>query len=122
MIFSSPRTFQLWDYHVSHSRLLLRSPASPGDAKNQDILFYGVESLDIPTIFRGLEIDSDAAAGEGDTPTCTTFRLTSEGRFHRLSAVACQVMENELELFDTCLATPFDDRPRELLGRVLARS
>ena len=78
MVFSSTRPFQLWDYHVSHNRLLLRSPASPEHPKNQDIIYYGVRILDIPTTFFGLDVDSvppDGPAGTEEAPSVyTTFR------------------------------------------------
>lgn len=39
------RRFQLWEYHVSHGGLLIRSPAGPGVDTTIDILFSGVEYI-----------------------------------------------------------------------------
>jgi len=126
VIFSSIRTFQLWDFHVSHSRLLIRSPKSTNDLLNQDIIFYGVTHLDLPATFFGLDIEQlpDGEAGGKFTPTLgsTTFRLMTTGQACFLAAVACKVLENDLDLFDSSLEPPYSVRPRGELGRVLARS
>ena len=39
------RNFQLWEYHVSHGSLLIRSPAGPGVETSVDIICVGVEYL-----------------------------------------------------------------------------
>src|SRR4051794_11561024 len=72
-LFKSDRPFQLWDYTVSHRQLLLRSPiaprtsTSPRFTTNVDLVFWGVESLSIPTWFEGLQVSlSPGGAGSGD--------------------------------------------------------
>jgi hypothetical protein len=52
------RTFQLWEYRVSHSSLLNRSPKSPGVSTNIDLICTGVEYLAVPR-FRISENDGD---------------------------------------------------------------
>jgi hypothetical protein len=42
------RKFQLWEYHVSHGSLLIRSPAGPGQNTSIDIICVGVEYLAAP--------------------------------------------------------------------------
>ena len=42
------RKFQLWEYHVSHGSLLIRSPAGPGFPTSIDIICVGVEYLSAP--------------------------------------------------------------------------
>ena len=50
------RIFRIWDYVVSHDQLLIRSYDK--EKGNIDLLFYGVEYFNCPTIFRGLIIDN----------------------------------------------------------------
>lgn len=57
MIYQSDRVFQLWDYTVGHAQLLLRSPATTDEPFNIDIVFLGVETLDIPTRMEGLSME-----------------------------------------------------------------
>lgn len=42
------RAFQLWEYHVSHGSLLIRSPASPDIETSIDIICSGVEYIAAP--------------------------------------------------------------------------
>ena len=130
MEFQSDRHFQVWDYHVSHARLLIRSPNSSGNSTNQDVIFYAVDYLGIPTSFQGLSI-ATASREEADLAgvppdefgTSNIFRLESEGRCYYLAAFACKVLENELDLFDSSLGDlGAGERKREDLGRVLAHS
>ena len=50
------RTFQLWEYSVSHGSLLIRSPKGPAWQSNIDIVCAGVEYLAAPRFLRGLKI------------------------------------------------------------------
>jgi hypothetical protein len=130
MDFQSDRRFQIWDYHVSHARLLIRSPHSSNIPTNNDIIFYGVVFIGIPAFFHGLKIASISREegalagvpfGEHDHSS-TAFRLDSEGRSWYLVALSCRILENDLDLFDSSLENPVAERPREDLGRVLAHS
>jgi hypothetical protein len=56
------RVFQLWEYRVSHGMMLVRSPMSPTEKMNVDIMFAGVEYLDLPRFLRELEIDDPTDA------------------------------------------------------------
>jgi hypothetical protein len=42
------REFQIWEYHVSHGSLLIRSPAGPQFETSIDLIFVGVEYLAAP--------------------------------------------------------------------------
>lgn len=59
--YSSRRTFQIWSYDVSHSMLLLRSPASDRDNEQVDIVFKGVDFISIPTRIRDMVIEKSSA-------------------------------------------------------------
>ncbi len=50
------RTFQLWEYNVSHGSLLIRSPKGPDVANNIDIVCSGVEYVGAPRFLRDLQI------------------------------------------------------------------
>lgn len=50
------RTFQLWEYRVSHGSLLIRSPQGTDSKVNVDLVCSGVEYLAVPRFLRGLEI------------------------------------------------------------------
>lgn len=49
-------TYKLLDYHITHSRLLLRSMRSKDREYNIDIVFKPVDKLILNTSFNGLEI------------------------------------------------------------------
>ena len=51
------RDFQIWDYSVSHGRLLIRSPKGMQFRKNIDIKFFGVQYLSLPRHLKCLTID-----------------------------------------------------------------
>ena len=54
MSFVSERRFCLWDCNISHKQLLLRSPRTPEIATNIDIVLWGVEFLQLPTVLDGV--------------------------------------------------------------------
>src|SRR5688572_14874887 len=71
----SGRTFTVWDASPTHSRLLLRSPA-PND--NIDIVFWGIEHMNILSIMRELSIE----VIETPLGQCNTYIICSnEGEF-----------------------------------------
>lgn len=55
-ILAFPGRFQLWSYTASHSRLLLRRTKGEGYSTQVDIMFKGVASIQIPTMFDGIEV------------------------------------------------------------------
>lgn len=54
--FRSDRHFQVWAFHVSKCRLLLRSPASAEHPTSIDVHFGGVDALALPESFDGLHV------------------------------------------------------------------
>jgi hypothetical protein len=105
------RTFQLWDYNVSHSHLLLRSPKCPGIDTNIDIKFFGVSYLNIPTIIRGCsiveanseEIETIHSLFPNRSDATEIFIIASAGNRYSIVAVAYKISENELDIFQTTL-------------------
>jgi|RhiMetdeSRZDD1v2_1073273.scaffolds.fasta_scaffold446950_2 hypothetical protein len=51
---SFQREFQIWIYTVGHAQLLLRSNRSSERGTRVDVLFKGVEGIQLPTILQGL--------------------------------------------------------------------
>lgn len=54
ILLRSSRTFRIWDYFVSHSQLLVRSPKLNDDDFHIDIIFSGVEYVSLPALY-GME-------------------------------------------------------------------
>ncbi len=112
-MFQSDRKFRLWDYKVSHNQALIRSPRKPDIATNVDIVFWGVERLDLPTNLDGLQMSK----GDDDE-----FIIESGGQRFVVVADGCKVLENGLDIFESSLegfASTDDERD---LGNVLAHS
>jgi hypothetical protein len=42
------RKFQFWQYRVSHGEVLVRSPKDAAHPRNVDLMFVGVEYVDLP--------------------------------------------------------------------------
>lgn len=102
------RTFQLWDYTVSHGMLLVRAPRGPGLDRNVDLVFTGVSYIAVPRLMRGLELEraneTDLASMRNQvhiTADEDVFALVSQGRRHHVVAIDCSVRENEDDLFDS---------------------
>lgn len=128
MYFSSDRSFQMWDYCVSHQQLLFRSPRSAVMTTNVDILLWGVKFLNLSTFMSGIVIE-DALPEELLTAK-NRFELTSErgkgfcfiSQNIRFLVVAdnFKVFENTLDIFDSTIVNINKLRPKEAYGRILA--
>lgn len=107
----SNRTFRLWEYRVSHSQLLIRSPKHQQFPTNVDIIFAGVEYLELPIRWENLSI------GEGTEEEINEIRVLlkrnmphskmyilheGETRF-KVVAAGMKVFENELDMFESSL-------------------
>jgi len=57
------RQFQLWEYHVSHGALLLRSPEGVGHRGTVDIICTGVQYVAVPRHVGEIEV-AEATAEE----------------------------------------------------------
>ena len=105
------RDFQLWDYRVSHGQLLIRSPKSPAENTNVDIVFVGVDYIDSPRHLSGLRLeeptDSEVAVVSerlGRTvDRKAIFILVAQGMRHIVVAVAVKVAESDMDIFDSPL-------------------
>jgi hypothetical protein len=95
MEFQSGRHFQVWRYTVSHAQLLLRSTRDDSHTTRIDVLFKGVDRVDLPTSFNGLSIEQDGAG----------YRLTGEDWSGFVAAVACLSAEDHGQYFDP---SPFE--------------
>ena len=108
MSFTS-RTFQTWVFIVSHGQLLIRSPKTSECPTNMDLMFLGVEYMDLPRFLRGFEVvepnDADVSLirerldklGSSDR----IFVISSNNRRYHVVAAALQISENEREIFDS---------------------
>lgn len=56
LVFTSPRTFRVWLYTVSHSILLLRSVKNAGVTTRIDVLFKPVRFMSLPAVLDGIDI------------------------------------------------------------------
>ena len=116
-MFSSSRTFGLWDVLISHSQVLLRSAKdeTDPDSRNIDLIFSGVFYVQLMTTLRGVEIrQMEQAAAEvvieeiGGMlyPGNHVFALLSGGRRYLVGAAVFRVEENDLHPMMTSLAAP----------------
>jgi len=108
------RKFQFWEYRVSHGELLVRSPKGAGSSFNVDLMFVGVEYVDLPRFLPELEVDEPTEddllrakerLGKAVEKRSTTV-LKCQGRRHVVVATAVSVSENDMDIFDS----PFKDQ------------
>ena len=104
------RKFQLWEYHVSHGSLLIRSPAGPGIATSIDIICVGVEYLAAPRHLgevavceaTGAEIERvEEILGEKLLPPSRVWALQGSRQRSLVVAVALKVQEHRGDIFDS---------------------
>ncbi|SRR5258708_1679220 len=113
--FASSRSFQVWEYQVSHGHLLIRSPQSPGtfdepkQATNVDLHFWGVDYSELPRILRGIEIappiEQDverigAILRKRISPVNIVVLRSGDQRFF-VVADSFEITENEWDLFES---------------------
>jgi hypothetical protein len=107
----SERIFQLWHYRVSHGQLLIRSPKSPTQTTNLDLVFRGVEFVHFPKAFKGLEVTEPTKEELDRTRRVVgpryefpkTFILVSEDKRYWIAAFFFDVKENDLDTFQSGL-------------------
>lgn len=102
------RRFQIWEYQVGHGSLLIRSPKGSEGEKNVDLVFVGVDYLAVPRLLYGVTLDhgtdedrSFVVEAIGDIEPERVYVLISRGCRHPVVAVACQVSENDSDIFDS---------------------
>ena len=101
--------FQTWEFKVSHGHLLIRSPKTSEYPTNIDLMFAGVEYMDLPRHLPGLEVDEpneidvsviNERLGESISSD-SIFVVISDSRRYRVVAAALKIFENELDIFDS---------------------
>ncbi len=119
--FSSPRSFQLWDFYISFGQVLFRSTPDEGTEENGniDISFRGVFYLDIPATLTGVQVDKPTAdelthlvsrTGIPQDPTGRYhkyFVLASEGNRYYVGAMDIDITENTLRPMETSLGIAY---------------
>jgi hypothetical protein len=130
MSFASDRRFRIWDYNVSHNQMLLRSPKSPDHSENIDIVFWGVEYIEIPSAFTGVELvkaSTEEASSMKRIPekrceTSDVHVLSSGGKKFVVVAAGFKVLRNDLDIFESSLEYfSGTDSPKDA-GSLLAHS
>lgn len=103
------RKFQFWQYRVSHGELLVRSPKDAAHPRNVDLMFAGVEYVDLPRCLPDLEVDEpsddDLARAQERLGESVASRnvvvLKSQGRHYVVIAATVKVEESEMDIFDS---------------------
>ena len=92
--FDSDRYFQVWHFTVSHTQLLLRSNRDDNHPTRVEVLFKGVQRLDIPSSFDGLHVRRDrgryALGGRGwvgSVFALAMFAVEDEGEYSTPSSL-----------------------------------
>lgn len=126
-LYESERKFNLVDAFVSHSELLLRSDKIGNDGGfNIDIIFGGVEYLQIPSWFEGISIHWDKEKRFGykkidamiDKEFVNVFNIKSGEADYYIVAFNFIVFKNKLAFGESSLGV-FQPKGRE---REIARS
>lgn len=108
----SERRFQIWDYYVTHGQLLVRSHKTVTHPKNLDLMFKGVEYVELPATLFGLELvapePEDFRKAEGLVPDFTIpadwlFPIVTRSRRYLVVAGAMVIEENELAFRESSL-------------------
>lgn len=103
------RKFQFWQYSVSHGELLIRSPKDAAHPRNADIVFVGVEYVDLPRFLLDVEIrepaDEDVARAEErlgkPVQRQSVVVLKSQGRHYLVVAGVAKAVETDMDIFDS---------------------
>lgn len=108
ILFESARTFRLWEYRVSHDLLLLRSPKNDQYRTNADVIFRGVEYVELPSLLKGLAIrrgdtTNDATNEQPPAEQRVVVSVVSGGRRYSIVATALLTRESAGDIFDTKL-------------------
>lgn len=104
------REFQLWEYHVSHGSLLIRSPAGPEFETSIDIICVGVEYLTAPRHLGEITVSEASEAeigrleeilGKKLPPSSRVWALQGSRQRSLVVAVALKVQEHRGNIFDS---------------------
>lgn len=106
------RVFQVWDYTVSHSQMVLRSPAGTDAPMNIDLIFTAVIYMRLPSVLSGLEFvestqeevaEVQAAIDSLEGVDETIWVLASGGARFIVAAGALRIDRNSLPLMKTAI-------------------
>lgn len=103
------RSFQLWEYRVSHGSLLIRSPKKSGLATNVDLKFFGVEYISVPRHLREIALSYATDEEERSLARLLGKHIGREKIFvfesptgrYLIVAAGMKVEENELDIFES---------------------
>lgn len=95
------RSFRLWDYSPSLSRLLIRSPRRDQNDYNVDIIFFGVVSLHLDTLIGEISIEAERLAN----PTYQRFHLRSKSEVSWVEAVSYVIQRSYTDYLESPLNT-----------------
>ena len=94
---------------MSHGQLLVRSPKDANHSTNLDLMFSGVEYMDLPRHLGQIEVHEpdetdvlfirERLAKQGGSDSI--FVLISDSRRYRVVAAALKISENELDIFES---------------------
>lgn len=106
------RMFQTWQFRVSHGELLIRSPKGANHSTNIDLVFVGVEYMDLPRHLGEVEVHEPDEIDlsfirerlRKQDSSDKIFVLTSDSRRYRVVAAALKISENELGIFESPFA------------------
>lgn len=103
------RRFQLWEYHVSHGIVLIRSPRESDETHNLDIMFFGVEYLAIPRHLEEVIIEPGSKEDwnhanrllKRNIEHHRVWAIVSLGVRHLIVAAKIDVRETKTDIFDS---------------------
>lgn len=108
------RSFQVWEYEVSHGSVLFRSPMDAGHETNVDLIFDKVTYFACPSRLPELELVAadpqdharvEREAGAFQAPQ-RLFVLAVQGRRHLVVAASCRVIEHLADPLSSPFAAP----------------
>lgn len=106
------RAFRIWDYRVSHDQLLLRSAKIKGYNENIDIIFYGVNYIQLSPELSGLTIQKmvppfaapyESVVQNLEFEGNNLFEIVSGRDVYLVAAAYVRVFENNLEFDESSL-------------------
>jgi hypothetical protein len=100
------RSFQVWDYAVSHGMLLIRSPGE-GEQSTIDLVFHGTQFMSVPRHIGEMSVhDGDANARlvlaslwPNFTDKDEVFVISCDGANHYVVAAGMKVTEHHNGVF-----------------------
>jgi hypothetical protein len=99
--------FQMWDYRVSHGRLIFRKNKGEGNGGRIEICFFNVKDMLLSTLYNDLEL---SLVSPNELPESYIFEASESLNVYRLVgsksvvgfvvAGSVEIREDDLEYFD----------------------